>query len=282
MGTNIYEREWDVLVVLDACRVDTLREVADEYDFIADVDTMWSVGSQSDEWMANTFTETYRDEIERTHYVTGNGHAGQLFERGTLPPKNNTTPLDFSRWNLVDLSTFDAVDMVWRDYHDDTYQVALPRVMTDHAIKAGRENDPDRLIVHYMQPHLPYLGRALDEGRPLTDLEQEGYQQLETGDADREDVYELYMHTLRLVLDDLEVLLENIDAETVAITADHGEAFGEFHAYGHPEGFPHPVVKQVPWVEASATDQRTREPDLDAGRSEAIDVEEHLRDLGYR
>lgn len=282
LGTNVYEREWDVLVILDACRVDTLREVADEYDFIENVETMWSVGSQSDEWMANTFTEKFRSEVEKTHYVAGNGHTGQLFERHTLPPKNNRTPFDFSRWNLVDISTFDAVDMVWQDHHDETYKVALPRVMTDYAIQASRNRDPDRLMLHYMQPHLPYIGQAVREERPPTELEQEGYEQLESGDAEREEVYGLYKETLRYVLDDIEELLENIDAETVAITADHGEAFGEGRAYGHPEGFPHPIVKRVPWVETTATDQHSREPDLAADESSETSLEEHLEDLGYR
>ncbi|QRY23495.1 sulfatase-like hydrolase/transferase [Halobacterium sp. GSL-19] len=282
LGTNVYERDWDVLLILDACRIDTLREVADEYEFIDDVETMWSVGSQSDEWMANTFTEEYRPEIEKTHYVTGNGHASQLFERHNLPPKNNTTPLDVSRWNLEDLSTFDAVDMVWQDHHDETYGVALPRSMTDHAIQASRDNNPDRLMVHYMQPHRPYIGHAIREGRPPTELEQEGYEQLEAGEADRDVVYDMYRETLRFVLDDIEELLENLDAETVAITADHGESFGACGAYGHPEGFPYPIVKKVPWVETTATDEHSREPDVESSQTDQIDVEEHLEDLGYR
>jgi glucan phosphoethanolaminetransferase (alkaline phosphatase superfamily) len=153
--------------------------------------------------------------------------------------------------------------------------------MTDHAINAGRNDDPDRLIVHYMQPHLPYLGRAMREGRSLTDLEREGYEQLERGDADRDEVYELYKETLRVVLDEIEVLLENIDADRVAITSDHGEAFGEECAYGHPEGFPHPIVKKVPWVETSASDEGTREPDLEHNSEEQVELEQHLRDLGY-
>jgi len=282
IGTNVYERDWDVLLILDACRTDTLREVAPEYDFVENVDTMWSVGSQSDEWMANTFTEEYREQIGRTHYISGNGHTGQLFERGGLPPKNNTTPVDFSKWQLVDLHAFDDIEMVWKDFHDDTYNVALPSVVTDHAIEAGRNDDPEKLIVHYMQPHLPYLGQAMREDRPLTDLEREGYEHLETGDADREEVYEMYKDTLRTVLDEVQVLLENIDADRVAITSDHGEAFGEGGAYGHPEGFPHPIVKKVPWVETSATDEGTREPDLEREAGEHVELEQHLRDLGYK
>lgn len=51
-GTNVFERDWDLLVVLDTCRVDTLRHVSDEYDFLDDVGAMWSVGSSIREWVA--------------------------------------------------------------------------------------------------------------------------------------------------------------------------------------------------------------------------------------
>ena len=221
----------------------------------------------------------------RTNYrelITAKGYIEQLLTQGIHPPKNNTTPLDFSRWRLVEIDAFSDVEMVWRDNHDETYRVALPDVVTDYAIHTGRERDPDRLLVHYMQPHLPYIGQAVSESRCPTEIEIAGYNQLETGDADRDHVYELYKDTLRLVLDEVEVLLQNVDADDVVITADHGEAFGEFAAYGHPEGFPHPVVKKVPWVRTSASDEETRVPDIETDSGVSVDVEEHLRDLGYR
>lgn len=282
IGTNVYERDWDVLIILDACRTDTLREVADEYDFIENVDEMWSIGSHSAEWIAQTFTEAHRPEVEKTRYITGNAHASRILEQRMTPPMNNIPPLDFSRWRILGTDAFDAVEMVWEDHHDQTYRVALPDVMTDFAINAGREQKCDRLMVHYMQPHLPYIGRAVSEGREPTDLEVNGYEKLESGEADRDEVYNLYKDTLRFVLDEVEVLLENLDAEKVAITADHGEAFGEMQAYGHPEGFPHPIVKKVPWIETSAQDDHTREPDLETDRGINVEIEEHLEDLGYK
>lgn len=95
-------------------------------------------------------------------------------------------------------------------------------------------------------------------------------------------MWEAYLATLRYVLDDVALLLENVDAERVVITADHGEAFGEWGFYGHTVGCPHPVVRRVPWVETTATDEETHEsavtPEVDA----AFDRDQHLRDLGYR
>ncbi|MFC7174344.1 hypothetical protein ACFQL0_15370 [Haloplanus litoreus] len=99
----------------------------------------------------------------------------------------------------------------------------------------------------------------------------------------RNEAFERYLETLRVVLDDVEVLLRNLDAETVVITADHGELFGELGAYGHPIGFPHPAVKRVPWVETSATDTGSCEPMVEPpAEVEADDyLEDHLENLGY-
>lgn len=283
LGENVYESDWDLLVVLDACRVDTLREVADEYEFIDGVDSRWSVGSQSAEWLAATFTDDWREEVARTTYVSGNGYTESVFVDGSRPPANNAIPVDLSSWSVVDEDAFRSHVKVWEHDHDERYGSVLPAAITDHTIRAAREGDADRIVAHYTQPHLPYVGDAYREGRDPTELERRGYELLEEGSAAREAVYEAYRETLRWVLDDVADLLENVDAETVVITADHGEAFGEWHAYGHPEGFPHPAVKKVPWVETTATDERTREPaELSDEPSVSTAVEDHLRDLGYR
>jgi hypothetical protein len=281
-GRNIYEKDWDVLLVLDACRVDTLQEVADEYGFIESVDSVWSVGSQSAEWMANTFRRDWYDQIEATTYISGNGFSKGVLSGSHRPPVNNATPIDFSSWSVVDESVFESHIEVWKTDHDEAYGTVLPQCITDYTINEGRNGDADRIIAHYTQPHLPYIGAAYREEREATDIENRGYELLEEGHDSRDKVYQAYKETLRWVLDDVEELLENIDAEKVVITSDHGEAFGEGRAYGHPEGFPHPMVRKVPWVETTARDKHTREPDVDMNDSIDSDVEEHLRDLGYR
>ena len=282
-GNNIYDSDWDVLIVLDACRVDTLREVADEYYFIEEVDSVWSVGSQSAEWMVNTFTRSRRTQIEGTAYISGNGFSGSVLANGSRPPVNNTTPIDISSWSVVDEGVFQSHVEVWKMSHNERYRTVFPDPMTDYTIEAGRNGDADQIITHYTQPHLPYVGSAYREGRAPTEIEDRGYEILEEGQSSREEVYDAYKETLRWVLDDVEELLENIDAEKVVITSDHGEAFGEWKAYGHPEGFPHPVVRKAPWVETTAKDEHTREPNIELeSDSVETDVEEHLRDLGYR
>jgi hypothetical protein len=39
IGTNVFNEDWDLLVVLDTCRVDSLKSVSEEYSFL---DSYWN------------------------------------------------------------------------------------------------------------------------------------------------------------------------------------------------------------------------------------------------
>lgn len=259
-GTNVYERDWDVLVVLDACRVDLLRSVADEYAFLDDVERVESVGSMSKEWMAKTFTDEYADEVANTAYVTSNVFSERMLSN----------------------DRFQDVDEVWRYCWDEESNTVLPRPVTDRAVRIARDADPDRLIVHYVQPHHPFLGLdaefdAEPFGPALSDTVVDA---LRKGKIDFETFWAAYQNNLRRVLDDVELLLSNVDADRVAITADHGDALGEWGIYDHPVGCLHPAVRTVPWATTSATDRGTYEPETERGETESA-VTERLRALGY-
>jgi len=86
---------------------------------------------------------------------------------------------------------------------------------------------------------------------------------------------------LQWVLDDVKLLLENIDAKRVVISADHGEAFGEFGVYRHHAGSLHPKIRWVPWVETTANDNGTYEPGFDSDKADTRSVDEALKALGY-
>jgi len=265
--TSVFERSWDVLVVLDACRLDLFREVAPEYPFLGAVDELTSVDTMTPEWMRNTFVSAYDDEMAETHYVCGNPFSA----------------------SVLDGERFDVLDEVWRDSWDDGLRTLPPRAVTDAAIAAARERDPERLIVHYMQPHWPFVpaldadyydGLSPDDfgGHNPTDV----WEQLRHGEVERERVWDDYRANLRYALDEVGVLLSNVDAERVAITSDHGNAMGEWFVYGHPRHMPLRCLRAVPWVETTATDEGTREANRSvSGRETDADVSARLRELGY-
>lgn len=277
IGTNVYELEWDVLLILDTCRVDALKEVAPEYDFIDEVGSIISVGSSSSEWMANTFTEEYRDEVENTVYVSANAFAQRVLHGRDFP--DSTRGVSWSNWKTLTDQDLLNLDQPWKYAPNPSHGHIRPEYTTDRAIANAREYDPDRLIVHYSQPHPPYTANADREGRELRDYEKDHRSYLRNG-GDFDKVWNAYLDNLRMVLDEVEIVLDNIDADTVAISADHGEAFGEWGIYWHMIGLPHPKLKRVPWVVTTATDTGEYEPTVTPG-GPSKDVNQHLKDLGY-
>lgn len=275
VGTNVFEKDWDVLIVLDACRVDALRAVQDEYDFIDDVSSMWSVGSTTVEWMALTFRNEYSDEVGDTAYVNGNVQLEKVIRDQRAPPHANAVPFgpNFDAYDVIDEHEFGFLDTVYEYGFDDEFGVVPPRAITDRAIDVWRDGKTERQILHYLQPHEPYIGV---ENHP-----EHALRQLGAGEISREEVWQCYLDTLRLVLDDVALLLENLDADSVAITADHGEALGEWGFHSHNIGCPHPVVRKVPWVTTSGVDEETYEPSLEPDTSVEPDTHAQLEDLGY-
>lgn len=274
LGTNVFKKEWDLLVVLDACRLDVLESVADEYSFLNDIRSIWSVGSTSDEWLAKTFTNEYLDRIQETAYVTSNPHTERVFNSGETIDHPGGRLL-FGEWDTVSKSDFAFLDEVW-EYGWVDGSAVPPRTMTDRAISVYHEQQPERLIVHYLQPHRPYL-----EAGPEV---RNTWEKLYNEELSVETAWKAYEENLRLVLEDVSLLLSNVDAKRTVITADHGEAFGELMKFGHSAGFPHPAVKRVPWVETEAVDDQTYQPQeiyqADT-KPEGTVAEDRLRDLGY-
>lgn len=273
-GTNVYDRDWDVLVVMDTCRADALQEVADEYEFLPEeVDTITSVGSKTREWMAHTFTEERSDAVADTLYVTYNPNSE----------------------DALSAEPFCSLYEVWRTaWYADAGGVPASAV-TDHAITAAREHagEYDRLIVHYKEPHQPYPElEGFDAHSPKDDdaNDRSGvFGSLIEGDHTHEEVWNGYLDHLRSGLDEVERLLDNVDGQRVAITADHGDCFGEWGLYGHPGSAPVPELVRVPWVETAASDSGDSRPEIDLAAAsrhgeggDVPSVDDQLEALGYQ
>jgi hypothetical protein len=241
-GTNVFERDWDVLVVLDACRADVLSAVAPDVAFLASVGTLRSVGSSSSEWLENTFRD--HPETARTAMVTGNTWTERY----------------------LDADAFDALDEVWKYAWDDDVGTVPAAAVTDRAIALARDRAPERLVVHYMQPHHPFVPDRLDGDEGMVRSSDDSSHTnpwilLRQGAVDEDRVWAAYEANLRHVLAEVEALIENVDGR-VAVTADHGNLFGEWGLYGHPMHTPVPALVDVPWATTTGTDRETRTPSL--------------------
>ncbi|QRV13989.1 hydrolase [Haloterrigena salifodinae] len=256
-GVHIYEHDWDLLIVLDGCRYDLMEEVVEEYNFLESIERFNSVGSSSSEWLRRNFTEDYRDEIEHTIHVTGNPNSKQ---------------------DLL-VREFSVLDEVWEYEWDDDLGTIYPDAITDRAIALHREHSPERMLVHYMQPHHPFIENPIGEGFG----ESDPWSCLQKGDVQRETVWQKYRQNLKYVLNHLPLLLRNVDAEKVIITADHGNLLGEYGLYGHPAKVAVSELRTVPWCKTTVEDTGEYEPTLVPSHDQAADVaERRLADLGYR
>lgn len=71
-GTNVFEKEWDVSVLLDCARPDMLAAVSDEYQQVGSGETLQSVTSCSVEWLQKTFREHHSNQLSETAPITAN------------------------------------------------------------------------------------------------------------------------------------------------------------------------------------------------------------------
>lgn len=293
IGMNVFEQNWDILVLLDTCRTDALKEVEGEYEFLNDIKEIWSVGSTSKEWVEQTFTEKYADEIANTAYVTGNPFSNTLLNERERSEYGSThdTWLDNSKFanrfikdTAVDGSSLGHLEPLWGTTGPDApfEESQHPKQLTDYTIKAFRTGDYERVISHYMQPHSPYFASS-NRYSKLMQHEKAPFRVLKNGGKEeKEKVWEAYLDNLRYALDYIQVLIENVDGKVV-ISADHGELLGDHRMYYHMPGNPHPKLKKVPWVEVEAENKQTLEPDVAlTGHDSAQEAsEEQLEALGY-
>ena len=264
-GMKIFECDWDLLIVLDACRYDLFSEATHEYNWLEAPKSALSDASTTYSWMERNFNNSYSSKMSATSYVCGNPHSGLLLSE----------------------DDFADLEEVWKYFWDDDNGTVPPQAITDQSIRFGREKEPDRLLVHYMQPHTPFLD---DESSPpltlnnfgsnMYDASWDDWVLLGRGKRDLDDVWSSYRENLKVVLEHVEILLNNIEAEKVIITSDHGNAAGEYGLYGHPN-VPIKELRQVPWVKTTASDEKTHTP-AEYDKTEDADINKRLTALGYR
>lgn len=267
-GRSIFSAEWDVCVILDACRADELERFTSSFGWLDEVGRFPSLASCTWNWVPQTVDETDPSVLAETIYVSANPFPEELTDPGT----------------------FAAVDEVYRYAWDDDRGTVYPGSVTDAAVRQWRGNEPERMVVHYVQPHVPFLSEdaaSLSQSN-FTHAEEsvaDAWDRVTKGELDRSVAINRYRESLALALQSVDVLLSSIDAERVVVTADHGEAFGEWGLYGHPQGVDIPALTSVPWAVTDATDDGSYEPPPEPSAVNLTDGErstaDRLRALGY-
>lgn len=222
---GIGEREWENLIILDACRHDLFEEV------IGDSDFRYCLGSSSPDFIEKNFSEGDWSDVV---YVTANPH----FDPSIFEDLTGRTPDD----------VFHEVFHTYRTDWDEDQKTIMPESVSRDAETAESLFPDKKLIVHFLQPHYPFLGSDLDESGVRMLQEGESgktiWQRAEKGELEIDEIWSAYGKNLEIVMKEVREL--DLTGKTV-ITADHGNLFGEGGLYGHPKNRDAKPLLKVPW-----------------------------------
>jgi len=264
-GIDVFGADWDNLILLDACRYDYFEAC---HDLPGRLEARTSRGGATYEFVRANFTDrTLHDVV----YVTTNSWYVRLRDE-----------LGSELHDVIDLHLDPE-----GTYHDDEFKIVMPDTLAEQARAAADRYPNKRLLIHYIQPHHPFVGPTGREhfGHPSSAL-REVFDAAE--DATLETLRRAYRENVEIALDSVAELLPDLPGKTV-VSADHGEMLGERHDFlpmrdiGHHEGIYNEALTRVPWhvIEGNGRKRIVPEPpqskpDIDAGR-----VERRLADLGY-
>lgn len=281
-GVDVMAKDWDFLIILDACRYDKFKEIS---WIDGDLGYEMSKGSHSVDFLRENFENK---QFHDTIYVTANGYGARIAEgvfHNMIFTDENVDSNNFPHSNAKGLA---------------------PDTVYNATIDAIEEYPDKRIIVHFMQPHSPYFGEKAEKLRERVkqnglkvkscELEEDGgspedseevvntlKQAARRGYVSASEIEEVYTENLKLVLEYVERLVSEVEGKVV-ITADHGDCLGEHGIIGHGKGLYYEELRKVPWLTIDSEDRPNimkTEPENHTEISKNA-VEKRLRNLGYK
>lgn len=266
-GLDVFDADWDNLLILDACRYDLFDRVV---DLPGETTEVRSRGSATVEFLRGNFDGR---SLLDTVYVTA-------------------SPMLYRHRDEIEVQFHEVVD-VWKDRGwNDRYRTVLPETVAETALDTAERFPNKRLLVHFIQPHYPFLGPT---GQEHFDLDRLDFQWEDAAAGklgiSMDIVRRAYEENLEEVLPSVERLLFQLEGRTV-VTSDHGQMFGErlspvpIREYGHPPGLYAEELITVPWHVYDEGPRREivgEDPETSADRNEDVGdlARDRLRELGY-
>ena len=137
---DITTERWDYLVILDACRFDYFEKNYRNYFNSGNLKIKRTAGTSTVEWRNISFKSGAFEDII---YISANPNI-----------TDKTSIYDF-----IGANHFFKVFEIWKTNWDSYRGTVLPEKMTDVSLDIINQykNQGKRFILHYLQPHEPYL-----------------------------------------------------------------------------------------------------------------------------
>jgi hypothetical protein len=228
---KVIDQDWDYLIILDACRYDMYKIIVDK-----NADYIISGGSDTQEWLQWNFNGNFDDIV----YIAGNPH--------------------LSSYNLVKtfgFNPFHEVVEVWDFGWDEYYKTVHPKEVTKASLSALKRFPDKRMIIHYNQPHHPFIGDEellkLDEGTTINPEKIINKEEKSTvwalvrkGKISLRKAWKAYLKNLKIVMKEVYRLVNALSGKVV-VSADHGNLVGEYMFFGHIDHMRAEQLVIVPW-----------------------------------
>jgi hypothetical protein len=140
---EIEDESWDYLIILDACRFDYFSQIYGNY-LVGKLTKRISSGSSTPDWFRSTFKRPLPDVL----YVSGNP-----FINGSASAKGLQARRFFSK--VID---------VWEFGWNQELGTVHPQEINKAVLDTIRDFPSKRLIIHYVQPHAPYISTDFRTG----------------------------------------------------------------------------------------------------------------------
>ena len=246
-GHYILKENWDNLIILDACRFDVFKEEIKKWNIKGELEYRISRGSWTVPFLLENFKNIKDKNLELNDivYITANPYVSALFR-----------------------DMFYKIIPVWDFGWDESLKTVPPKRVYEAALKAKLRYPRKKLIIHFIQPHEPFVNLRENTATGFSRLRHAVLSEnsentikhdvsiwdlVEKGVIDRDDAIKGYIENLRWVMPYVIRLCKVLPGKTV-ITSDHGEAFGEkihplipIRVYGHPDKVRIRPLIIVPW-----------------------------------
>ena len=266
-ATKVLDQNWDYLIVLDACRYDMFKLVVSK-----DSGFVISGGSVTQEWLRWNFKGVFSDIV----YIAGNPHLS-----------------NFNLTKTFGRNPFYKVIDVWDYGWDSDLKTIPPKKVTETTLEAIKAYPNKRMIIHYNQPHHPFLENKellkYDDGT-WHKVEKSNWRKKKTsifraaeaGIIPIKTLWKGYIKNLKIVMDDVYKLVQKLPGKVV-ITSDHGNHLGEYMLFGHLSHLRTKELVKVPWYIIKAEEKQIsrKEGDNIADRNvyEGLIIKEKINEL---
>lgn len=276
-GTSIHKKDWDNLIIIDSCRCDFFKQ---NNSIEGDLEPFYSLGSSSSEFVRANFSNQEHHDLVVT---SANGWYEKVYlQEG------------FSVFDLHEIKPDNQANET-----DDVYQKfknagrggwVRPEAVTEKAKEVSKKYPSKRHLIHYHQPHIPFIGpTGIEYFDELPLGWGDGGHQGNLSISD-EIVRQAYSENVNIALDAVSNLLPHLKGKTV-ISADHGDHLGErgfpipIKLYAHPSQYYSEELTKVPWFVVEHDDRKEiyeEDPKKEITTDDEKEIDERLRNLGYK